>query len=109
MRALVLGGAGAVCKETTRDLALTSDFEESAVADANPAAVERLLEEIGDRRLKSVAFDAGDYDAMLRLFPQYDLVVNGLPFQYDLVVSRACVETGVNGLDLSSLEEQFGM
>lgn len=109
MRALVLGGAGAVCKETTRDLALTSNFEEIAVADSNPAAVERLLAEIGNRRLKPLAFDAGDYDAMLRLFPQYDLVVNGLPFQYDLVVNRACVEAGVNGLDLSSLEEQFGM
>jgi len=109
MRALVLGGAGAVCKETTRDLALTSGFEEIVVADANPAAVERLLAEIGNRRLKPLAFDASDYDAMLRLFPQFELVVNGLPFKYDVIVNRACVEAGVNGLDLSSLDEQFGL
>lgn len=109
MRALVLGGAGAVCKETTRDLALTSDFEEIVVADANPAAVDRLLADIGDRRLKPLSFDADDYEAMLRLFPQFELVVNGLPFRYDVIVNRACVEAGVNGLDLSSLDEQFGL
>lgn len=39
MRALVLGGAGAVCKETTRDLAEYSDFEEIVVADFNLPAV----------------------------------------------------------------------
>ena len=109
MRALVLGGAGAVCKETTRDLALTSDFEEIVIADANPAAVDRLLAEIGNPRLKPIGFSADDYDAMLRLFPQFDLVVNGLPFRYDVIVNRACVEAGVNGLDLSSLDEQFGL
>ena len=38
MRALVLGGAGAVCKETTRDLAQYSDFEEIVVADYNMEA-----------------------------------------------------------------------
>ena len=35
MKALVLGGAGAVCSETTRDLAKTSDYEEIIVADYN--------------------------------------------------------------------------
>ena len=35
MRVLVLGGAGAVCNETTRDLALYSDFGEIVVADYN--------------------------------------------------------------------------
>jgi len=109
MRVLVLGGAGAVCKETTRDLALTSDFDEIVVADANPEAVDRLLAEIGNQRLKPLGFQADDYDAMLRLFPQFDLVVNGLPFRYDVIVNRACVEAGVNGLDLSSLDEQFGL
>lgn len=109
MRALVLGGAGAVCKETTRDLARTSAFEEIVVADGNLSAVDRLLEEIGDPRLKPQRFDASDYGGMLKLFREYDIVVNGLPFKYDLAVNRACVEVGVDGLDLSSLEEQFGL
>lgn len=109
MRALVLGGAGAVCKETTRDLAEYSDFDEIVVADYNLEAVTALVNEIGDPRLKPVFFDADDYDAMLALFPQFDIVVNGLPFKYDLAVNTACVEVGVSGLDLSSEDPQFAL
>ena len=109
MRALVLGGAGAVCKETTRDLAQHSDFEDIVVADYNVAAAQALVEEIGDPRLQVTPFDAGDYEEMLRLFPQFDVVVNGLPFKYDYPVNKACVEVGVNGLDLSSDDPQFAL
>ncbi|MBE9472786.1 MAG: saccharopine dehydrogenase NADP-binding domain-containing protein, partial [Chloroflexi bacterium] len=65
MRALVLGGAGAVCKETTRDLAQYSDFEEITVADYNVAAAQALVEEIGNPRLQAIQFDAGDHGGML--------------------------------------------
>jgi saccharopine dehydrogenase-like NADP-dependent oxidoreductase len=109
MRALVLGGAGAVCRETTRDLAAYSNFDEIVVADTNQIAVERLLASIGDRRLKPLSFDANDRPAMRRLFRGFDIVINGLPFRYDLEVNRACVEVGVNGLDLSSSDPQFAL
>ena len=107
MRVLVLGGAGAVCNETTRDLAEYSDFTEIVVADFNLEAAQALVEEIGDPRLSAVYFDAADYDAMLELFPGYDVVVNGLPWKYDLPVTKACVAAGVNGLDVSTEEDQW--
>ncbi|RMF37445.1 MAG: hypothetical protein D6759_02320, partial [Chloroflexi bacterium] len=109
MRALVLGGAGAVCRETTRDLAQYSDFDEIVVADYNVAAAQALVDEIGDPRLRVIPFDANDYEGMLRLFPGFDVVVNGLPFKYDYPVNKACVEVGVNGLDLSSDDPQFAL
>jgi saccharopine dehydrogenase-like NADP-dependent oxidoreductase len=109
MRALVLGGAGAVCKETTRDLAQYSDFEEIVVADYNVTAAQALVEELGDPRLKVISFNADDYDKMLRLFPEFDVVVNGLPFKYDYPVNKACVKVGVDGLDLSSEDPQFAL
>jgi lysine 6-dehydrogenase len=107
MKALVLGGAGAVCSETTRDLAATSDYAEIMVADYNLEAAEELIAEIGDPRLKAVFFDANDYDGMLKLFPGYDVVINGLPWKYDLPVTKACAVVGVNGLDVSTEEEQW--
>jgi lysine 6-dehydrogenase len=107
VRALVLGGAGAVCKETTRDLAHYSDFEEVVVADYNVVAAQALVEKLGAPRLKVISFNADDYDEMLRLFPEFDVVVNGLPFIYDYPVNKACVEMGVDGLDLSSEDPQF--
>ena len=107
MRALVLGGAGAVCSETTRDLAQHSDYEEIVVADYNEDAAKELVKEIGDQRLKTIFFDAEDNDGMLKLFPGFDVVVNGLPWKYDLPVTKACVEVGVNGLDVSTEETQW--
>ena len=107
MRVLILGGAGAVCNETTRDLANYSDFTEIVVADYNIDAANALVEEINDKRLESVFFDANDYESMLKLFPGFDVVVNGLPWKYDLVVTKACVEVGVSGLDVSTEEDQW--
>ena len=109
MRVLVLGGAGAVCKETTRDLSQYSDFDEIVVADYNLAAAQALVDELHDPRLQAIHFDANDYQQMLDLFPAFDVVVNGLPFKYDYVVNKACVEVGTNGLDLSSDDPQFAL
>ncbi len=107
MRALVLGGAGAVCKETTRDLAEYSQFDEIVVADYDLKAATSLVESLADPRFQARFLDARDYSALLKLFPEFDIVINGLPFQYDYTVNRACVEVGVNGLDLSSDDPQF--
>ncbi len=107
MKALVLGGAGAVCSETTRDLAIYSNFEKIVIAEYNTDAGNKLAKSINDPRLEVIAFDANDYDAMLKLFPGYDVVINGLPWKYDLPVTKACVEVGVNGLDVSTEEDQW--
>ncbi len=109
MRVLALGGAGAVAKEATRDLAQFSDFDEIVLAEQNVKAAEKLAAEIGDPRLKVLPLDASDYDALRRTFPGFDVVMNGLPFQYDLPVTRACVEAGVSGCDLSSDDPQFAL
>ncbi len=106
-RALVLGGAGAVCSETTRDLAAHSSFDEIVVAEGNLAAAEALVAELGGGRLRARQFDADDDGALPGLFSGFDVVVNGLPYRYDLAVTRACVAAGVSGLDLSTEEDQF--
>ncbi len=109
MKALVLGGAGAVCKETTRDLARFSKFDEIVVADYNLEAANKLISSIRNPRLKTIHFNAEDYDSMVKLFPGFDVIVNGLPWKYDMPVTRACIETGVNGLDVSTEEDQWDL
>ena len=52
MKTLVLGGAGAVCSETTRDLVQTSDFDEIVVAEYNLEATNKLIEDIGTLALR---------------------------------------------------------
>ena len=107
MRVLSLGGAGAVCRHATRDLAQFSDFDEIVVGDYNVAAAEKLAAEIGDPRIKVLKVDAEDYAGLVETFKDFDVILNGLPWKYDLPVTRACVEAGVNGLDVSTEEEQW--
>ena len=51
--------------------------------------------------------DAEDYDELVRTFAGFDVVLNGLPWRYDMAVTRACIEAGVNGLDVSTEEDQW--
>jgi lysine 6-dehydrogenase len=107
MRVLSLGGAGAVCQHATRDLAEFSDFTEIVIGDYDIAAAEQLAAEIGDPRIKVQRVDAEDYAGMVQLFREFDVILNGLPWKYDLVVTKACVEAGVSGLDVSTEEDQW--
>ena len=107
MKVLTLGGAGAVCQYATRDLAEFSGFDEIVVGDYNLPAAERLVADIGDPRVKPLKVDAGDYNALVQACRSFDIVLNGLPWRYDLVVTRACVEAGVSGLDVSTEEDQW--
>jgi saccharopine dehydrogenase-like NADP-dependent oxidoreductase len=107
MKVLSLGGAGAVCQHATRDLAEYSDFDEIVIGDYHVAAAEKLAAEIDDPRLSVLRVDAEDYGALVETFRGFDVILNGLPWKYDLAVTRACVEAGVSGLDVSTEESQW--
>jgi lysine 6-dehydrogenase len=107
MRVLSLGGAGAVCQHATRDLATFSDFDQIVIGDYNLTAAENLAAEIDDPRVTALQVDAEDYQGLVKTFQEYDVILNGLPWKYDLAVTRACVEAGVSGLDVSTEEDQW--
>jgi lysine 6-dehydrogenase len=107
MKILSLGGAGAVCQHATRDLVEFSAFDEITVGDYNVVAAEKLAAELGDPRLRVLRVDANDYEGLVQTFRGYDVVLNGLPWKYDMAVTQACVEAGVHGLDVSTEEDQW--
>lgn len=107
MRILALGGAGAVCSEATRDLAAYSDFDEIVIGELDLTAAERLADEIGDSRITVQRVDASEGAALPRLFRAFDVIMNGLPFKFDVAVTQAAVEAGVPGLDLGAEKEQY--
>ncbi len=109
MRVLVLGGAGAVCSQATRDLARYSDFSEIVIGEIDVEKGKKLAAEIGDARLSVLPVDAHHYDGLVETFKGFDVVMNGLPYKFDLAVTRAAVEAGVDGLDLSSDDYQFAL
>ena len=109
MKILSLGGVGAVCEHTTRDLAEYSDFDEIVIGDYNVAAAEKLAAELNNPKVKTLKVDANDYEGLVKLFKGFDVILNGLPFKYDMAVTRACVEAGVSGLDVSTEEDQWSL
>jgi saccharopine dehydrogenase-like NADP-dependent oxidoreductase len=107
MKVLSLGGAGAVCEHATRDLVAFSNFEEIVIGEYDVSAAEALAKEMDDPRVKVLAIDAGDYRSLVETFRGFDVILNGLPFKYDMAVTKACVEAGVSGLDVSTEESQW--
>jgi saccharopine dehydrogenase-like NADP-dependent oxidoreductase len=107
VKILALGGAGAVCQHSTRDLVKYSDFDEIVIGEYNLVAAEKLADELDDPRVSVLEIDAGKYADLVKAFRNFDVILNGLPWKYDLAVTKACVEVGVSGLDVSTEEEQW--
>jgi lysine 6-dehydrogenase len=107
MKAVVLGGCGAMGSEATRDLATTSDFDEITIADLNVAQAQALADELnastGRERVRAVPVDASDEDALVRVMRGQDVVVNTMTYHFGLQATRAAIRAGVNYLDLGGL------
>ncbi len=106
---LALGGVGSVGRAALEDVLKHGPFDEVVVGDVDVAKARRVVREIGDRRLGVVKVDADKIAELRRVVKGFDVVMNALPFKYDVAVTRACVSAGVSGCDVSSVEEQFAM
>jgi len=107
MKAVVLGGCGAMGSEATRDLATTSDFDEITIADLNVASAQALANELnastGRGHVRAVPADASDEDALVAVIRGQDVVVNTMTYHFSLQATRAAIRAGVNYLDLGGL------
>jgi lysine 6-dehydrogenase len=103
MKILVLGGVGAMGTEATRDLALTSSFDEIVVADMDLDRAERLVEELGSDRLKAIKADVSNEASLPRVFEPFDVILNCTSYAFGLGVTRAALEARKPLLDLGGL------
>lgn len=107
MKAVVLGGCGAMGSQATRDLATTSDFDEITIADLNILQAQALAGELnastGRGHVHAVQVDASDEDALVALMRGYDVVVNTMTYHFGLQATRAAIRAGINYLDLGGL------
>lgn len=107
MKAVILGGCGAMGSETTRDMATTSDFDEITIADLNFAQAQALANELntstGLDHVRAVPVDASDEDALVRVVRGQDIVVNTMTYHFGLQATRAAIRSGVSYVDLGGL------
>jgi len=109
MRIFILGGAGAMGSETTKDIVSTGHFSEIAVGDIAVERTKEFISKIKDERLSVVKVDANNIDEIVEAIKGFDIVACALPFKYDFNVTKACIRAKVNGIDLSSNESQFAL
>lgn len=102
MKVLVLGGSGAIGSETTRDLVLTSDFSEIAVADLDYHKASHFCDMTGDSRLLPIEVDVSSGENLKRLFAEYPLVINCSSYRHALTVTEAAIAAGSHLVDLGA-------
>ncbi len=110
MRALVLGGAGAMGRWTVRDLTESVGVDEVCVADADgPRAMETAgwaaarAGSTGTARIWGTTLDAAEPDALRRAFEPVDVVANCAFHATNVPVMEACADTGTHYVDLGGL------
>jgi saccharopine dehydrogenase-like NADP-dependent oxidoreductase len=109
MEILVLGGSGAIGSEATKDLIKTSSFSEIVLGDLAEERTKEFISKLGDKRLSFVKADANNVEELAGLMKGFDVVASTLPFRYDFNVTQAAIEARVNGIDVASTEEQYGL
>lgn len=107
MRAVIIGGCGAMGSETTRDLATTSDFDEITIADLNLERAKTLAAELNDLtgrdRMRAVQVDGSNEEALLEVMRGQDVVANTMTYHFGLNATRAAIRAGASYVDLGGL------
>ena len=109
MKILVLGGAGAIGSEATKDLVKTSSFSEIVLGDLAEERTKDFISKLGDKRLSFVRADANNIEELAAVMKGFDIVASTLPFRYDFNVTKAAMKARVNGIDVASTEDQYGL
>jgi saccharopine dehydrogenase-like NADP-dependent oxidoreductase len=107
MRAIILGGCGAMGSEATRDLATTSGFEEITIADVNITQAQRLAAELnastGRSHMRAIHLDASDEENIVTVIRGQDVVINTMTYHFGLQATRAAIRAGIHYVDLGGL------
>lgn len=103
MRILVVGGLGMQGQVIARDLISQSPLYQVSIADSNKVTAATMPAGLHH----VIRADLSDYDNLLELFVDYDLVVCALPADLGFGCVKAAAAAGINMVDLSFAEEDM--
>jgi saccharopine dehydrogenase (NAD+, L-lysine-forming) len=93
--------------EATRDLAMTSNFDEITIADLNVTRAQALADELnaatGRAVMRAMALDGSDEDALAEAMREQDVVINTMTYHFGMTVTRAAIRNGARYVDLGGL------
>jgi saccharopine dehydrogenase-like NADP-dependent oxidoreductase len=102
MRVVVLGGAGEVGAEVTRDLAAVDEIDSLVIADVDERRADRLAGELGRPGVVALTVDVRDRDGALAAVAGADVLMNCTSFALFDEVFALALAAGVDYADLIS-------
>jgi saccharopine dehydrogenase-like NADP-dependent oxidoreductase len=107
MNVIVLGAAGVQGRAGIVYLLEQGDVSEILAVDIREGLLQEMAVRLGDKRLMTKYLDLTDYDASVKEFKGYDVVLNSaLTLGYYVKTTRAAMEAGANYLDLTTKGER---
>ena len=106
VKALCLGGAGRICRESVLDLAQFSDFERITVADPNEPEGRAVAAACNDPRVDFLRVDVTDGPATIAALRGYDVVLDGTTIALNSRTTALIAEAGCHAINLNGFGEE---
>jgi len=96
MKFLVLGGCGLQGRTVLHDLASDNEVSEIICADIKFDELSKIEKFTDMRKIRTIAVDAQDKDALIKLYKTVDGVIDLLPKEFKQYADEAAIESGVS-------------
>ena len=106
-KALCLGGAGRICRETALDLVEFSDFDEIAIGDYDEKAGQEVVKLLNDPRVRFQRVDVKNRAEAVGIMKGYDIVVDGTTITLNGLSTACIAEAGCHGINLNGFGEEY--
>ena len=106
MKKIIIIGVGAQGSTIARQMDEHPVVSEIICADYNILAAEKLSGEL--KKSNALMLDATEVNNVIKAADGCDLIVNGLPLQYDLVIMEAALAVNASYLDMAGPMENIG-
>jgi len=103
MNIVVLGGAGLMGRYAVRDLVLNPEVDQVIIADLDVELARQVAAILNSPKVKVERADASDRASLVSLVSDADSLLNATVYYFNLPVMEACLEAGVNYVDLGGL------
>jgi lysine 6-dehydrogenase len=103
LRVAVLGAAGTIAPAIVRDLAESDEVAAMTLLDLDVGRAQAVAEAHGGGKASARVADARDVDGLAVLLDGADVLVNTASYRINLDAMRACLQAGINYLDLGGL------
>ena len=106
MKKIIVVGVGAQGSTIAKRMDEHPDVSEIICADYDIKAAEKLSSAL--KKASALGLDAKDLNSVIQAAAGCDLIVNGLPLQYDLLIMEAALAVDASYIDMAGPMEDIG-